>query len=181
MKTVSQTITKVIPKLQIWQDEDAESPREWNDNTKLCIRKHHQYNFPNELAYDFDYEGEEGEEDTRLKDYFVFPLDCYIHGWLSFSLAWQGTQCRFDTYNNVGFIVYPRIATESITEEQAREVCMQEIEEYNKYMNWEVYWFTLYWEDWEVEDSCGWFYDIEDIKENLPDEWKDEKLYDYYK
>jgi hypothetical protein len=46
-------------------------------------------------------------------------------------------------------------------------------------MNSEVYRFVLYDEKGEIEDSCGGFYDIEDIKEHLPEDWKDEEMSNY--
>jgi len=44
-----------------------------------------------------------------------------------------------------------------------------------------VYRFTLYDEDGGVEDSCCGFYDIEDIRGYLPEEWKNEDLTKYLK
>jgi hypothetical protein len=37
----------------------------------------------------------------------------------------------------------------------------------------------LYNEKGDIEDSCGGFYDIEDIRESLPEEFKDEDLSKY--
>jgi hypothetical protein len=56
-----------------------------------------------------------------------------------------------------------------------------ELEDYTKWANGYVYCFLLYGKDGEVVDSCGGFYDINDIKDALPDEWKDEDLSDYLK
>lgn len=56
---------------------------------------------------------------------------------------------------------------------------MQEIEIYNKWCNGEIYRYELYDKNGEQIDSCGGFYDINDIKEYLPKEWKKENLTDY--
>ena len=50
---------------------------------------------------------------------------------------------------------------------------------YNRFINGEMLMFTLYDNDGEVEDSCSGFYNIEDIKEHLPEEWSKEDLSEY--
>jgi hypothetical protein len=60
-------------------------------------------------------------------------------------------------------------------------VIKSELETYTKWANGEVYGFTLYDDKGELEDSCYGFYDIDDIKEHLPAEWKDEDLTAYIK
>lgn len=124
------------------------------------------YNFANELSIDF------GEE-VHLEEYHVFNLDMYEHSSIHFSITWTGTHCRFDTSNNIWFIAVPKSIYPD--EEEARWVAETEIEVYNKYVNWYVY----YWREerkelrtnspwqtrstWEYADSCGWYYDIKDI------------------
>lgn len=173
--------------LHIHIDDSPSYPREWGQ-TKMCIREHRHYLFPNELDYDFDSAAEDAEK--LYEQYYIFELDCYIHSWVSFSLAW-----RFDTSNNCGFIAVPKeinwydwqLWSESknkehanakhiiYTEEEARETAQSEIKQYNQWGNWEVYWYTIMknttWtsadgrvkDKLEVEDSCRWFYDIQDI------------------
>ena len=63
--------------------------------------------------------------------------------------------------------------------EDFEKVIKQEIAVYNKYVNGEVYRFTLYNEAGEIEDSCCGFYNIEDIRDHLPEDWKDEDLDEY--
>lgn len=40
--------------VNIFYDDSGESPREWRDDTKMCIKNHRHYNFPNELDINFD-------------------------------------------------------------------------------------------------------------------------------
>jgi len=47
-------------------------------------------------------------------------------------------------------------------------------------MNGEIYYFVLYNKKGDVEDSCGGFYDIKDIREYLPKSWAKEDLQDYF-
>lgn len=84
-------------------DEDSESPRAWDNISKLCIREHRRYNFPNELEINFDdlssedaYETDDNgdtietlrqHELKKFDGYHVFWLDCYEHSGIAFSLS----------------------------------------------------------------------------------------------
>lgn len=167
-------------RLVIWYNEGADSPREQDNIWKLCIRKYRNYNFPNELKFDFDLAiDEEGfdEQEKELKPYYFFALDCYEHWGIVFSLAWSWMQCQFDTSEDCGFIAIPKISegVGEITKEQALSYAEDEIKMFNQYLNWEVYRYVIQEsvkrtsEDWRVryefeyEDwGCG-YYDIKDI------------------
>lgn len=172
-------------RLVIWYeyDYDSESPREWDNTWKLCIREHRKYNFPNELDYDWDDMDDWGMDWVQMsglmKEYYIFRLDCYEHSRISFSLAWKGMQCKFDTSNNCGFIAIPKKddSNPSIENsyEEAKKIAEWEIKCYNQYLNWEVYRYDIEkpvkWtsEDWyekierEFIDWCSGYYDIQDI------------------
>jgi hypothetical protein len=87
-------------------------------------------------------------------------------------------------YSNNGFYI--------VTEKSAKEYCLttkkieaiktlieSEIDLYNRFVNGEIYCWTLYNEQGEVEDSGSDYYDLEDIKAELPKEWKNEDLSKY--
>ena len=40
-------------RLEIFQDECADDPRNWREDSYLCIREHRDYMFPNEIDFDF--------------------------------------------------------------------------------------------------------------------------------
>lgn len=180
-------------------DEFWDDPREWGQSTKMCIRKHRNYTFPNELDYNFDCADDdtiygtredwteftvaENEED-KLKWYHVFSLDCYEHWQISFSLSWTWMQCRWDTSKDCWFIAVP--ISQYPDSWDARSIAKQDIKIYNQYLNGEVYWFQycqtfpsheIDWRTYQTEDdiidSCYWFYDTKDIAEHLPSEYKD--------
>lgn len=157
IKSIIKRVDNTEYLIDIDYDEFWDSPREWRDGSFLCIRKHRRYDFPNELAFDFESFDEweielpELEENKKL-----FWLDCYEHSGVSFSLAGKGIQCKFDTSNKCGFII-------AENEEQAS----QEIEDYNKYINWECYRLDISYRDiiidkigkeyiseWEYIDAC---------------------------
>ncbi len=165
-------------RLVISYDMDTESPREWDNIWKLCIRKHRRYNFPNELGFDFDEDYEDYKDTDVLEEkYHIFWLDCYEHSWIAFSLAGTGMQCQFDTAEKCGFIAIPKNECENI--EDAKQIAGNEIKIYNQYLNWEVYaWHTekkVVWttvredktidekEEREYEDGCCSYYDVDDI------------------
>jgi hypothetical protein len=73
------------------------------------------------------------------------------------------------------------ISGRTMTAETIAEAIDAELVEYTKWVNGDVYAFTLYDENGEQVDSCGGFFDIEDIREHLPEDWKDEPLMPYLK
>lgn len=91
-----------------------------------------------------------------------------------------GTAHGFDYSNNGFYIVTKKSAKRIGTKKKDFErVIKAEIDTYNKYINGEIYCWTLYNEQGEVEDSGGDYYDLEDIKAELPKEWKNEDLSKY--
>lgn len=161
-------------------DEWAEwyDPRTEQDNIgKICIRKHRDYRFPNELDFDFD-AYDEDEIKIPEKNYYIFRLDCYNHGQIVFSFTGEGMQCRRDTSRWCGFIAVP---IEWRTRDEAREIAEQELKEFNQYNNWEIYGYTVYqkvlwtsetWEEkyeYETLDSCGWYFSIKEAKSDAED------------
>lgn len=174
-----------------WYDPRTEQDNIW----KICIRKHRDYRFPNELDFDFDAYDE--DEISIPENYYIFRLDCYEHGWIVFSFTGQWTQCRRDTSRWCGFIAVPKLKEISVTpfkkelwekyeeveltESQAREIAEQELKEFNQYNNWEIYGYTVYqkvfwkserWEEkyeYEVIDSAWWYFDVDSCKEDAVD------------
>lgn len=159
-------------------DLDADNPRDWGD-TKFCIREHNQYDLPNDLDFDFDVDS---VHDLK-NDYHIFQLRCYEHGWIKFSITSDKTLS--DGGSKVGFIAVP----DKVPKEEALQKAEQELFDYNKYLNGEVYWFILYKKFPPIEkdgriyttepedlDYCFWFYDFEAIAQNLPEQFREKFL-----
>jgi hypothetical protein len=191
MKTFKQTIEK--PLLVIKYDESSPSPREW-DNVGLFIAKESRYQTPDgkdSVIYEIMIEtAEEAEgtvhhmelikkaaKDQGIKITDIYPVVRYEHGGVSYT---RGTRKGFDC-SNCGFYIVTTNTLEDKTEttESIAEKIDQELKIYTQWANSEVYRFTLYDEAGEVADSCGGFYSIEDIRGNLPEDWKDEDLNQY--
>lgn len=121
-------------------------------------------------------DGSSHNEDLHIIE--IHPVYKYEHGNVSYR---RGTAGGFD-YSNCGFYIVTAksISGETHTEESIARAIDAELEVYTKWANGEVYRFTLYDENGVEEDSCGGFYDIEDIRESLPEDWKDEELKDYF-
>ncbi len=193
MKNVEVTRVTQEPKLKIWNDEAPESPRVWS-NLGYFITSDSNYHSPDEnkqlediISNTADYVSDQEEHMEAIKRQVqelmdekvlaIYPVVKYEHGNVSYSL---GTAHGFDHSNNGFYIITDKSIKECGTEEKLWEENIKgELETYTKWCNGEIYGFTLLDDEGETEDSCGGFYDVEDIREYLPKEWKDEDLEEY--
>jgi len=181
------------PRLSIYHDDCPESPREWSnlgyfitkDSNYLSPDKHEQLE---EIVISTGDDAKDGEDHMEMikkrvreemteKVLAIYPVTKYEHSGIAYSL---GNSRGWDYSNNGFYIITDKSIKECGTEKKYWEDNIRaEIETYNKYVNGEVYRFTLYDDKGEYEDSCCGFYDIEDIREHLPKEWKNEDLDEY--
>ena len=192
MKTYTTTIKK--NRLLIEIDEHTTSPREWS-NLGYFITQCRKYESPDkhfDLQYiikeKVDYASSQDDQVKRIKKEYnkenpsdkivaIYPIVKHEHGGVSYSI---GTVQGFDHSNN-GFYIITKSSQKAMGTPKAsfEEVIKGELKVYNSYVNSAVYRYTLHDEQGGHEESCGGFYDIEDIKEYLPEEWKDEDLTKY--
>lgn len=194
MKTYQKTTITTEPRLKIYQEEDSKSPREWTnlgyfitqDSRTYSPDKHPHFQSiiketENVATSQEEHIGlikkiakEEGEDIVA-----IYPIVKYEHSGIAYKL---GTMYGFD-YSNNGFYIITKETLAEVGTPRAKfeKVIEQELKEYNKWINGEVYRFELYDKNGEMLDSCGGFYDIEDIREYLPKEWKAEDLTEYVK
>lgn len=197
MKTINQTITKTIPKLEISYCDYTDSPREWS-NLGYFITVDRNYRSPDKHEELLELIKECGENANSQAEHIkmitinwnktmhpenkiiaIYPIVKYEHSGVSYSL---GTVHNFDYSNNGFYIITDKTQKEvGIKKKDFEKVIKEELEIYNKYANGEVYRFCLYDDQGEVADSCGGFYDIESIREYLPKEWSKEDLSEYVK
>ena len=194
MKKYTKDITITEPRLEISYCEDIDSPREWSnlgyfitidlnyqspDDNKI-IRKivADCGNVADSQADHMDKIKKAINNETDEKVLAIYPIVKYEHSGVSYSL---GTAHGFDYSNNGFYIITDKSQKETGTAKKDFEkVIKQELEVYNSWANGEAYQFILYDKNGEVEDSCGGFYSIEDIREYLPKEWKNEDLDEYF-
>ncbi len=196
-KTYQATVTK--PMLEVWYDNDTESPRDW-DNVGYFITEDDRttsspenlgkdkqrtiYNCVLRTAADAGSQEEhiklikkEIKAQTGEKVMEIYPVNKYEHGGVSYSL---GTKHGFDYSNNGFYIVTDKSQEGKTYHESFKPYIEKELEIFNKWANGEVYGFTLYDGQGGIVDSIGGFYSLEDIKENLPKEWQKEDLSQYF-
>ena len=193
MKTFTKTTITEAPRLVIRYDESPESPREWS-NLGFFITQDRNYNSPDNHPDFMEIIKETADEASDCQDHMkrikkeieyrlgekvlaIYPMVKYEHSGVVYS---RGEKHGFD-YSNNGFYIITEASQKEIGTEPKdfEKVIDGEIELYNKWCNGEVYGYVLYNENGDRIDSCWGFYDIEDIRENLPEEWKDEDLDDY--
>lgn len=197
MKTYEETIEK--PRLQIKYCDLHDSPREY-DTLGLFLTKEGRHSSPDgtdhelySIMLETEHEASNAEEHIELmkkeakkagiKLHAIYPVHRYEHSDISYKL---GVTHGFD-YSNCGFyfvlndeFTNRRLKELGIKAKDAEKEIANELDRYSQYVNGEVYSFVLYDEDGEIEDSCGGFYDIEEIRKYLPGEWKYEDLEEYF-
>lgn len=185
MKTYNKTTVK--PKLVISYDYDSDNPRSWYNLSILVIRGNGNTYLTSELERT-QYEVSNGEEHKQLmvevvEDYFESKVvysdfvSKYEHSGVSYFI---GQSSGWD-YSNIGFVFVTEESLEECgcAEEDIEEIVKGEIETFSRWANGEVLQYILYDDEGNVEDSCGGFYDLEEIRENLPEEWQEEDLTKY--
>ena len=159
-------------KVVIRQEDEAESPREWeNEGTMLCW--HDRYRLGDEQL-----EPPEGVEDVP-DDVVRLPLYLYDHGGLTMSTS--PFSCDWDS-GQVGWI-YAKLEDPKDASARARarvtKNLIGEVEVYDMYLRGEVYGYRVYKhgddEEWLLEEvgSCWGFYGDHD-KSGLFDAVKQE-------
>jgi hypothetical protein len=136
--------------IQIYQDYDPFSPREWDNRSKMvCF--HGRYTLGDKHEFR-DPESFEEFLTANKANLYVLPLYLYDHGGITISTT--PFNCRFDS-GQVGFIY---ITKEKALEEGIHDpfkTMKQEVETYNDYLVGNCYGYSIYDEQGEYLDSCG--------------------------
>lgn len=193
------TYKKIInaPRLVIKYDQDAENPRKWDGNLGYFITcfgySPDKNDYMERIVKQTGYKSESQEQHIKeIKIAFedelskgkvlaIYPVVKYEHGGVSYSL---GTKHGFDYSNNGFYIITEHSFKNSGYNKKGDDVFKEGIESelrsYNDWVNGNIYCFTLYDENGELLESVGGFYDIEEIRNYLPEEFKNEKLEEYF-
>ena len=145
-----QTIQVDDISVEVFYDQHAESPRQWDNMTKF-IMFHRRYNLPHEVdIHEQDYSSwDEMEAELQQQYKWVYPVFMYDHSGLAFSI--NSFSCRFDS-GQVGIVV--------CDEGEASAACAwakAELQTYSDYANGNVFGFLVE-ENGEHIHSCGGFY-----------------------
>jgi hypothetical protein len=171
-------------KLKIYCDEDAESPREWNNLSKMvCF--HREYSLGDNHNYDSkNYSSWEEVAEAIKRDYDIaamLPLYLYDHSGITISTT--PFSCPWDS----GQVGWAFITKEDLREEfeikkitkkfreKAREIILGEVSIYDEYLRGEVYRYVLEDISGETVDSCWSIYGdyVKGISEYIPKGYSD--------
>jgi len=169
-KTMEATETKTIGKykIEVFNDEDAQSPRE-DDNLGTMICFHGRYNLGDKHDYNHhNYNGWDDMEKNIIKDNnvgVILPLYLYDHSGITMNTT--GFSCRWDS-GRVGFIfiskdkIRKEYGWKNLTKkrlEKIKEYLVGEVKTYDQYLTGDVYGYRITDTDSEEEvDSCWGFY-----------------------
>jgi hypothetical protein len=190
METV--IMTKEVNKLEISFDGWNSSPREWS-NLGVFITIESSRNSPDEdedmseLIESTQYEAKdcdshialikEGMSNVRM----IFPVCRYEHSGVKYYIS--NNSGGFDTSHCGFYVVFNDSEicgdTTKMSDEHIEKIVSGELKKYSQWINGEIYKFLLRGDNGEVKDTCHGFYEIDDIKDHLPDEWADEDLLKY--
>lgn len=159
-------------KIKIETDSDSDNPRNWSNLGEFCVSNSCRY-CENESGIEI-----ESESDFKAleKTHIILPISVYDHSGVS---IYVGEPCdRWDSGRLGWYIVSKEKIKQEFNvkrispklRERVIEYLTNEVKTFNKWVNNEVYSFTLY-HNGEEEDSCGGFYDIDDIYDYLPSEY----------
>lgn len=127
-------------KIEIWQDEMAESPDTWENADVFLVYQHRHFTVERKGFYPrdiFDHTNESGR--NFFNGYHVFQVNAYIHGEVTLSLGKQYPfDCKWDV-STTGFALVKRQKGWSWTREKARKIAEELLKEWNQYFSGDVY------------------------------------------
>ena len=182
MSILVKEVKNDLGKLKIVLDSDAESPRNWDNLSKLiCFHKRYDLGDSHDYKSD-DYRGwEEMKKEIIKKEdvAIIMPLYLYDHSGITisttpFSCPWDSGQLGF------AIVTKPQIrkaySTKRVSKkhiEAAQKILLGEIETYDQYLCGEIYGFELEDEIGNIIDSCYGFYNISDMDVYIPKEFNE--------
>jgi len=158
--------------IEIFIDEDATSPKEWDSESVFLVGYHRDFYVENsritkEVAIDIA--NNEKTEDVMAieKEYHIFGLEAYIHSGVMLAISQEGNFCdrRWDV-SQLGLVLVSK--KETRLKAKAKKMAVGLIAEWNDYLSGNVYGYLV-----DGGGGCWGFYgDIEKsgIIENAKEE-----------
>jgi hypothetical protein len=161
--------------IKISQDECLDSPREWDNLGKMvCFHGRYELGDKTDLKSD-NFDGWQELKDYLIKKenaYIIMPLFLYDHSGVSLKCFPHGQHSAWD-YGQVGYIyatkedIQKEFGKQRISKKiiaKTQDILLNEVNIYSKYINGEVYYFSVEDKIGNHIDSCGGFYDYNDCK-----------------
>lgn len=165
-------------KLEVFRDEFAESPREW-DNLGTMVCWHRRYNLGDKHEYEDPQDFQESEEYKNA--FVILPVYLYDHSGITISNTDFGD--RWDS-GQVGYIFVTKEkaqkefsgALDEILKQRITETLIAETNTYDNYLQGDCYGFKITDENGEELDACGGFFgdDLNDVLHEMRDQTADE-------
>ena len=150
-------------KLTIVRDEHAENPlndTEWK--LYSFSRNHTNFKHPDNFIQSRDrYGAINWQVGFKRKAQYSLArlLSCYQHSGTTWSFKGEGTQCKFDTAQIAGVLVWEGKAADCGSAPELREAYARSmIEVHNEWLAGNVYGYTLVDEDNDIDEACWGFY-----------------------
>ena len=158
MSDIIETIQYKGHEIEVFSDEDAESPNDWGNDEIFLVYDHRDFCVKRE-GFDPDDIFERMQDGKKTYDgYWFFPVYAYIHSGVALSLGSnQFLPYPFNDRWNVsfkGFALVKRARGAWWNENKAYEAAEGLIKTWNQYLSGEVYGYTS-----EVGGCCGFYGD----------------------
>ena len=141
--TVEQTKDGYVAKYLI-RDEMSESPNDWGDESLFLVHYHRDFEIKRDSVITEDDARNiyQGKKISQEKNYWIFPVDAYIHSGVSLSMSGgfrgklsEGHE-QFDV-SSVGLILVSK--KEAKTKKQAEKTARYLLQSWNEYLSGDVY------------------------------------------
>ena len=119
-------------RIRIEPDENSESPDEWGNDDIFLIYYHREFTIERE---GFDVH----ELYKAREEYYIFPVEAYIHSGISLRLFTGTKYCKFDSSVS-GYVLVRKVA---FSEEDSIKVAELLISDWNMYLGVEVYGYII--------------------------------------
>jgi len=158
MNTPIKVLTNGNKRLEIYFDNDPQSPREWDNlGTMYCFHRRYNFGDTHDLTLD------EAKKIEDSKDYISLPIYIYDHSVQTikttpFSCPWDSGKLGFIAVSKEK--VRKQYGWKVITKkrkEQIKQYLLGEVETYDTYIRGDVYGFTLFENDVETDSCWGFF------------------------
>ena len=156
------------------QDNDPESPDAWGDDSVFLVHYHRYFQVENKniITEDDARDWYQGKKIEASKDYYIIPIEAYIHSGVSLAISQEGKfpDRRWDV-SHVGLALISK--KEFKSKKKAEEVARGLVECWNQYLSGDVYSIVVEKYDNNKQqvdyDVVGGYYSLENAKQEMKD------------